>query len=710
MLLAVIAAAVIYMIVARFEAAANVLVVLIGFGLVVLIHEFGHFIVAKLSGIKVEAFSIGFPPYLCSILRTEKGWRIRMLPGGSGEQDSGDSDNSLFSLTVGKSCRPGETEYRIGLIPFGGFVKMLGQDDTSTGRSDDPRSYSNKPVGVRAAVIAAGVVFNALSAIIIFMVVFMVGINQVPPIVGDVYPNSPAQRAGLRPGDEIIEINGKSKSLTFSSIIMAGALSGKGEKISIKTRHEDGTVEQLSLVPEELGSIGGDLRGFGIAAAQSLTIDKLSAGDAKTLFERTGLKPGDRIISVNGKPVGTYWELAEAVENCLGPEVVLAAERVDPSTGKVEVTETTIVLEVPPAHADSNSPSNLSNICGMIPRLRITDVAAGGPQTFNQKLLALVERLLIAVGIKKEQADDSERLRPGDIIIAVGQAQYPTFAELRRVTQAHKDRELTLKVLREQPDGSRKPLTVTVVPKAGKDERVLIGIAAVLDMRHPVVADTVAVPGTGEKPQIPRGAMIEAVDGVKVSSFYDIIHQLRRNQGRSVNIEWRLNDEQAGVTTLDIGDIAEAVTASSRLSEFIPFKPLMRLYRAGGPVDAVAMGLRTTGMYIANAVVTLRRFIGRDVSASNFLGPVGILKISYKIVEQYPLVQYVYFLGLISAFIAVFNALPLLPFDGGHIVFLAAEKIKGSPVSERVHGVALYIGLVLVATLVMYVTVNDIFR
>ena len=92
------------------------------------------------------------------------------------------------------------------------------------------------------------------------------------------------------------------------------------------------------------------------------------------------------------------------------------------------------------------------------------------------------------------------------------------------------------------------------------------------------------------------------------------------------------------------------------------------------------------------------------------MGPVGIAKISYEIVKDYPLIYYAYFLGLINAFIAVFNSLPLLPFDGGHIVFLLVEKIKGSAVNERIQGAILYFGLAIVLAFVLYVTFNDIVR
>jgi regulator of sigma E protease len=115
-------------------------------------------------------------------------------------------------------------------------------------------------------------------------------------------------------------------------------------------------------------------------------------------------------------------------------------------------------------------------------------------------------------------------------------------------------------------------------------------------------------------------------------------------------------------------------------------------------------------MFITQAYITLKGLVTGLFSLKSLMGPVGIFSLSYKIVVERPLIDYVYFLGLISAFLAVFNILPLLPFDGGFIVFLLVEKIKGSPVSVRVQEKVASVGWLLVAALILYVTFNDIVR
>ncbi len=258
-------------------------------------------------------------------------------------------------------------------------------------------------------------------------------------------------------------------------------------------------------------------------------------------------------------------------------------------------------------------------------------------------------------------------------------------------------------------NGVEEALLVTVKPVRSKDgQRVLIGIGVALDAERAIVAKSIAVEGGPARLEIPRGAAITAVDGAGVSNFYDIIREIGRNAGQRITIDWRMDEETAGDVGLDVGIADDSITVKSTFVEFVPFEDLKKLYQASGPVDAIGMGYKKTVMFIAQTYLTLRRLVGRDVSPKSLIGPVGILAASYTIVSERPFVYYVYFLGLISACIAVVNFLPLLPLDGGHVVFLMVEKIKGSAVSERVQGTIASVGWVLIATLFLYVTFNDI--
>jgi len=164
------------------------LAIALGFSVIIFVHELGHFAVAKWAGVRVERFAIGF-------------------------------GREIFGFTRG------ETRYSFNVLPFGGYVKMLGQEDFDDKSlelqfKDDPRSFINKPVSHRMAIVSAGVVMNVLFAFLLFMAVFMVGMQVAGTRVGYVEPDSPADKADIRPGDRIVTVNGK-KILEFNDVQMA---------------------------------------------------------------------------------------------------------------------------------------------------------------------------------------------------------------------------------------------------------------------------------------------------------------------------------------------------------------------------------------------------------------------------------------------------------------------------------------------------------
>ncbi len=697
-LLVAVVVVVCYLILRNVTVFGNILLAVVGFGAVIIVHEFGHFIVAKLCGIKVEAFSIFMPPTVLGVQRTENGLRFRILPKFFPKEDDEAGDGQL-SFTVGGAGKEWETEYRIGLIPFGGFVKMLGQEDVGPVKSsDDPRSYANKPVSVRMAVIAAGVIFNIISAVAAFMVVFLIGINRVPAVVGGVVPGSPAAMAGVVAGDEVVEIAGESGNLEFSNILVAAALSGKDEEVGLKVRHADGSVEDFAMAARRMPGV--QMRVFGILQPQSLIIEDVS--DANALFERTGLLPGDHIKAVNGKEVRTHWELAEVIGNSITPTAAILAERAE-GASKDRLVESEVELSWDYADSyDVKSESELYHICSMVPRLRIIYV---DPRAVKNRFVSWLGK----IGIGRGDVGAEGRLQSGDIILAAGDVENPTYKELREVTEAYDEKELAIKVLRKDGDGIERSHTVSVVPKRSQDDkRVVIGIVVVLDAEHPVVAKSIAAEDGPAALAIPRGAVITAVDGVKVSSFYDIAGQIIRCAGRRITIDYRLDDQMAGGVSLNVEPEIKVVAVRSNV--LVPFKVLKRLYKAAGPVEAIVMGYKKTTMFIAQTYATLKTLMEGLVSPKELMGPVGILTLGYRVVSEQPLIYYVYLLGLISACIAVFNFLPLPPLDGGLVVLLLVEKIKGSALSERTQEIIAYGGWALIGSLFLYVTFNDIVR
>ena len=195
------------------------------FGLLVLVHEFGHFITAKWAGIRVEEFSIGLPPRLVGIRkRNSGGWEVIWFSGNSSAEDAyTDGKQTPFSGTSGGISVPGASDhtiYSLSLLPIGGFVRMPGEngDINDAEGKYDAGSFAAKSAGKRIIVLVAGVTMNVLLAMVLFTIAYGLGEPTFPAMVGTVEANSPAQAAGLRPDDTILSVNGISVQ-TFDDVV-----------------------------------------------------------------------------------------------------------------------------------------------------------------------------------------------------------------------------------------------------------------------------------------------------------------------------------------------------------------------------------------------------------------------------------------------------------------------------------------------------------
>ncbi|SRR6266436_3416940 len=187
------------------------------FGLLVLVHEFGHFITAKWAGIRVEEFGLGFPPRLVGIRKRDTGgWEVIWFGGRRDEEDAYyiDAKQTPFSGTSGgfsngAASVSNHTIYSLNLLPIGGFVRMFGElgDVPDEQGHYDPRSFTAKSAGKRIIVLCAGVVMNFLLAMVLFSIAYGLGEPTYPAQIAGVVPGSPAAIAGLRANDAIISVN-----------------------------------------------------------------------------------------------------------------------------------------------------------------------------------------------------------------------------------------------------------------------------------------------------------------------------------------------------------------------------------------------------------------------------------------------------------------------------------------------------------------------
>ncbi|GAC1309321.1 MAG: RIP metalloprotease RseP [Ktedonobacteraceae bacterium] len=199
------------------------------FGLLVLVHEFGHFITAKWAGIRVEEFGLGFPPRVVGFRkRDEGGWEIIWFGGRRSEEDSyGSQKQTPFSGTSGGVSKFGtptsnHTIYSLNLIPIGGFVRMPGEngDINDEMGNYDHQSFAAKSAGKRLIVLVAGVTMNVLLAMVLFTFAFGFGEPMLLPQIGKVVPGSPAAQAGIQPGDTIVAANNQPIKF-FSDLVTA---------------------------------------------------------------------------------------------------------------------------------------------------------------------------------------------------------------------------------------------------------------------------------------------------------------------------------------------------------------------------------------------------------------------------------------------------------------------------------------------------------
>jgi regulator of sigma E protease len=262
-------------------------------GVMIIIHELGHYWAALLCDVRVESFSLGFGP-------------------------------RLFGFKIG------ETDFRFSAILFGGYVKMLGQDDLAVdaGTNPDPRSFMNKPRYQRLFIAAAGPAMNILLSIAILTGLYMNRFPKEPnpkstAVVGHIEKGSPAALAGVQENDTIVEFDGK-KNPTWDDIGLDTLLAA-GQVIPIKVkRGETGPVVDLNVTPKtdprtQAGYIGWREQG-------EVRVTGLRKGYAA---EQAGLKAGDIVISANNQPVRSTSKLIEIVTETKGAPIDLVYSRND---------------------------------------------------------------------------------------------------------------------------------------------------------------------------------------------------------------------------------------------------------------------------------------------------------------------------------------------------------------------------------------------
>jgi membrane-associated protease RseP (regulator of RpoE activity) len=743
------------------------LLIFIGFSAVIFVHELGHFIVAKWCDIRVERFAVGFFREIWGFTR-------------------------------------GETRYSFNILPLGGYVKMLGQEDFEIDKSGeiavkaDPRSFSNKSVGKRMAVISAGVIMNVLFAGVIFAIVFMIGMPAPVAKIGLVVPNFPADAAGLLAGDEIEAINGR-EIRDFNEVTTAIVLARPLEELefTINRSGEQKTVRVMPVNSEDKG-----VQQIGIMNA--VTSEIVALGPESDPRRPDHPHIGDRIVSVDGK----------TITESNASEVLIALA--SPSA------EAHVVVERPEDPNDPNSPTKRVDL--VLPS-RIAIRPHGLSRRGSVDVLGLTPLTRVSL-VEPEGRAYLAGLKVGDVILKWGDVSYPTKDEIRTETRRFcareadgrrdqtdvHERDIPVRIWRpdlaKQVDLVIRPLVKrTVAQRIG---RLVTGAAPGLPQEGAsfdlfadnvtrigrVVRDWDGRPTPAAESGIPDGVWITRINDKPVVRWAAMVEELRQNAGGAVTISYRQGADHGAEQTCSFSvphtihtklglkpgalmlaingqevvtytpssaarfgvereqsfpvSVSHAVgtqialeenigktvevryrehlsppqTATLEVTEDMVYPWLSRvlytmdlsfaqertIIRANNPFSAIALGADKTWEFIIGVYITMKRMIvSRSVGVETLAGPVGIVKLGGQL-AQAGVVHLLFFLAMISANLAVINFLPLPIVDGGHMVFLLIEKVKGSPVNLRIQMVTQAVGLALIAAAFLYVTLQDLTR
>jgi len=688
-----------------------VIQLVVGLGLVIFVHELGHFLIAKAVGIKVDRFALGFGPRLLGFQK-------------------------------------GETDYCVNLLPLGGYVKMLGQEDFKPleGSEADPRAYGNKPVWARLAVISAGVVMNVIFAAVLFVVVCLVGISLPAPVVGHVVPDYPAATAqinwhdassprpngagtnppgtkGLEPGDRILKIDGEGLLLKiigtdiarFAKLAVVAALAEADDVFTMTVeRRLDGRLwtgtAKIGVVP--LPTRRGRQLAFGIAPANDTVFDKLHKYTANDPF-----REGDKILTINGRELNHAWDLPAIARTFDGSPVTVTVLR-DGRKSDLQVQPTLAggncddVLYMPDGSqmprlygtvlSQDSKEVLIKTEDGQERRFPRTKVSLGKDELLD--VLGMIPRLKV-MGVSDSSPSDKAGLQPGDIIVGYGDRQTPSLRELFEINERFAETGTNIVVLR----GGRMLQPMWIVPTKHND-RILVGMMPGVDLMNTVVAG-VRPNSPAAKAGINPGDRIEKINNRQVGTWIDVVNALKDSQGRDVSITYRRGVRQL---TASAGELDETVF-DPKTYQYITLpgprslKPLEIAVVKTNPLSAVAWGARETRDMIVTTYATLRGLMRGSVSPKQLSGPVGIGSMAIK-VGRTKLVKLLYLMAIISVSLAVVNFLPIPVLDGGHAVFLLIEKVRRKPVPVKILNIAQMVGLALILFVFVALTWNDLLR
>jgi regulator of sigma E protease len=686
----------------------------LGLSFVIFIHELGHFLAAKWCGVRVTTFSIGFGA---------------PIPG------------CHFTW--------GETTYKLAILPLGGYVQMVGQidgDESSDGSEDDPGSYRTKTVGQRMLIISAGVIMNAILAVICFIAVYQ-GPGRVHPagVIDSVDANGPVFKKGVKSGAQILKI-GDVDDPNFDDLKYTVIFSTSGEKIPLI--YQVPAEAPVTTEIESRKDKSDKTRAIGVRAPAKLQlVSKRDAHEgpylAGTSAAEAKFQPGDVIVAMTdpqhpetvteipddprfpGHGQRDYFEFMRRLQLLAGKEIVVRVKRnTDEDVHEVD-------LKVAPMFRLN---PGIVMTMGPILSVREGSDAAGkvrGPDAEKKLAGDRIDKVSVRdPGNEKHTLEfdykdgtlDPERLPfqlrqwshrldeigyKGDRVVTL---------HLRRHSEVPfgddtKKETVEIKWERNRRFDRVGPLSVNSpmpIPELGIAYQVRAVVRAVAD------------PDSKLKPDDVIKNIRFDVKTFKEDKSYPWRFKNDLDEGQWAFVGSLLFDTPERITNLTYkvkrGEETLEVAVPLSIDKTWPltergwlFLADTRRVTADNSLKAVQLGLKDTYQKLMETFLTLRGIVLGDISADVIGGPITIAVATYHFAGM-DFAEFAFFLGWISISLAVVNFLPIPVLDGGHMVFLIYEKIRGQPASEGVRIGATYVGLALILCLMVFVVYLDISR
>jgi RIP metalloprotease RseP len=766
--------------------------VVLGVGLVIFVHELGHFLAAKWCDVHVTTFSIGFGP---------------ALPGCS--------------------FRRGETLYKIALLPLGGYVNMVGEGPEADEDENYPRSFKNKSVGQRMLIISAGVVMNVLLGCVCFIIVYRFpGERRTPAIIGRVEPGAPSWKAGVHSDMRIADVNGR-KNPFWDNLTMAVATSPSGKAIPFVFETPDHREMTVDLTPRLEAS--DDKPVIGVLPASRLQLFPSREGDdvhppyrlqSPAAYARVAdLRPGDRILASSdadggeklkdlpADPQKAVDELGRRMRALAGKPMKLIVRRhdeaseetvilpVDGFTFDDEITATTDPAATDPFHVKELKPDpfpdpaakrdapasdeepprdyfeyqeRMKQLAGrtilvrvyrkgehgkrggavsllMAPAYhyslglrmtfgRVSAVRSGSPaeQAGVQEGDQLTKVVIAgSAGTKEFRAADVDPARLPSLLAAAARMTGPKRVTLTVLRPDKRNEEKQLPDVEwqeswnylEEPGMPRSPLSV---PQLGLAYLISSTVSAVepdspgaragaqkgdtvTGIRFRKVGKKSETSDWGDWGDLKDKARYDPGDACEQWAYVDAAMQSRDDY----EVQFKVQEADGKVVYLPGRSAAEPADGIAAVADTtwpiaergLDFMPDIWLQRTDNTLTALVYGVQRTAEWIQQIYLNLRAVATRRVSTKSIGGPFQIVATAFVAAED-PFTLLL-FLGIISVNLAVVNFLPIPVLDGGHMVFLIYEKLRGRRPSERVQAAATIAGIVFLVALMLFVFYQD---